>query len=156
MFVRVRINVPNTTTGQKINATAVSCRKILRPANDCCCSKRTVLYECLNECSPNLPIGFNVWPLLTRLGSIAQDEEALRDFFNDTNGPQWSQKEGWLQSRDLHQWIGVRVKKGRVVWLLKNQHNVTGKKAYVPVYMSHCPIEAPVSCNHSGNSTSAQ
>lgn len=85
---------------------------------------------------PNVALTCRPWhvsPLLTRIGSLAQDKDALEDFFNSTNGPQWSRKEGWRQASDLNNWEGVRVRGGRVVWLTKNKHKITGKD-YVASY----------------------
>lgn len=59
-------------------------------------------------------------------GIAPQDYNALVDFYNATNGDNWISKTNWKSEKDVSNWFGIKVEKGRVVELSVNRNNVSG------------------------------
>ncbi|MDE2753839.1 MAG: hypothetical protein OXI83_14785, partial [Gemmatimonadota bacterium] len=55
------------------------------------------------------------------------DKQALRDFFDATNGANWTQSDGWMEDENLDRWHGVRTDSiGRVAGLDLSGNGLSG------------------------------
>lgn len=59
--------------------------------------------------------------------NYTSDSLALADFYHSTNGGEWTNKQGWLQSPNLANWHGVTVENGRVIEIDLADNNLSGR-----------------------------
>ena len=65
--------------------------------------------------------------LLLPIALLAQDRTALEALYHSTDGPNWSDSEGWLTDRPSNEWYGVTVIDGRVVALHLVDNGLSGE-----------------------------
>jgi Leucine-rich repeat (LRR) protein len=55
-----------------------------------------------------------------------QDSLALVDFYNNTNGPNWTDHTNWLTQKQVNTWHGVTLNNGRVTRIILVDNNLYG------------------------------
>ncbi len=56
-----------------------------------------------------------------------RDRAVLIEFYNATNGPDWTSSDNWLSDKPLHEWAGVKTNHlGRVTRLTLHERNLNG------------------------------
>ena len=94
-----------------------------------------ILLVTLAACSSNAPSatptsgGATTASLPTLAQALTEtDRDALVALYNATNGPRWSNNEGWLSDDPIHQWLGVSAFENlRVGSLILTDNQLSGE-----------------------------
>ena len=69
----------------------------------------------------------------TPVASVSEDRAVLVEFYNATNGPNWTNNTNWNSSAPVDQWYGVSTDAGgRVTGLLLPENGLTGSGSVFP------------------------
>jgi Leucine-rich repeat (LRR) protein len=72
-------------------------------------------------------VSFLAYPFKLKAQAVnVQDSLALVDLYDSTNGPGWTNHNGWLTVASVVTWYGVTVEDGRVKSIAMRQNKVTG------------------------------